>query len=37
LVVRAINPDLDIRHATHAEEVTRSSAGRLLAGMWYAF
>ena len=31
-----VNPDLDIRHFTHAEEVVRKSAGRFLAGLWYA-
>ncbi len=34
-----IGPDLDVRHFTHAEGVLRSSAGsagRLLAGIWYA-
>ena len=31
-----VNPDLDIRHFTHAEAVVRKSAGRFLAGLWYA-
>jgi len=30
-----IDPDLDIRRPTHAEDVVRSSAGRLLAGIWF--
>jgi uncharacterized metal-binding protein len=30
-----IDPDLDIRHFTHAEYVLRHSAGRFLAGLWY--
>jgi uncharacterized metal-binding protein len=33
-----INPDLDIRRFTHAEQVMRASGGklgRLLAGLWY--
>ena len=31
-----INPDLDIRRPTHAEDVVRSTMGRLLAWLWYA-
>ncbi len=34
-----VNPDLDIRRFTHAEEVVRASGGKLgrfLAGLWYA-
>ncbi len=31
-----VNPDLDIRRFTHAEEVVEKSFGRLLAGLWYA-
>ncbi len=31
-----VNPDLDVRHFTHAEQVVRKSVGRLLAGLWYA-
>ncbi len=31
-----INPDLDIRRFTHAEEVVQKSFGRFMAGLWYA-
>src|SRR5512146_688351 len=31
-----VNPDLDVRHFTHAEQVVRKSVGRFLAGLWYA-
>ncbi len=31
-----INPDLDMRRFTHAEEVVKKSFGRFMAGMWYA-
>jgi uncharacterized metal-binding protein len=30
-----IDPDLDMRHFTYAEDVVRSSVGGLLAGVWY--
>ncbi len=31
-----VNPDLDMRRFTHAEEVVQKSLGRFLAGVWYA-
>ncbi len=31
-----INPDLDIRRFTHAEEVVKKSFGRFMAGLWFA-
>ncbi len=31
-----VNPDLDLRRFTHAEEVVQKSFGRFLAGLWYA-
>ncbi len=30
-----VNPDLDMRRFTHAEEVVQKSFGRFLAGLWY--
>jgi len=30
-----ITPDMDIRRPTHAEDVVRSTLGRLLAWLWY--
>lgn len=35
-----VNPDLDLRRFTHAEQVVRDSTGplgRFFAGLWYAF
>ena len=30
-----INPDLDIRHTTHSEDVLRHSIGGVAAGLWF--
>ncbi len=30
-----VNPDLDMRRFTHAEEVVKKSFGRVLAGLWF--